>query len=487
MSAEALERPPGRLHRVVLVLLFGSVGSVLLILAALARPVVGATLFIALGVPLVALLSGNVRLLFLLGLMFVVPLDLSKQFAPHPHFGGEYALRIEASDLFLGGLYLFWLHDVYVGRLRSVRIPGIALIWLALTLLGFATITVSAFPPVVVYEGVRMLKMFALVFYLANAVVRPRQVEYIVLALLLGALVQILYGYLQYAGISLHLYHLGELQVAITERFGLGSTSRVGAMLGHPNIFAAYLVMICSLAFAMIFVRATPLLRLFYLTVALLGSGALILTLARAGWLSLAVSLSVLAAITTLHPRLRGRAPVLRAVAVLALLTIFAIGSGHMIMKFTQADPGGWPARKAFLQMAWEMIKAHPITGVGLNTYMYVVEDYDFSGIDWGDSLSAVHNIFMLYWSETGTFGLLLFIAMMTAILVTAFRNLRCRNDYMFLTSVGILAGVCGLLTQGQFDFNFRLTPVHRLFFVLVGLLCAIAYWRRNEDRESHD
>jgi len=343
-------------------------------------------------VPLPAILTGNIRMGFLAGLMFIAPLELDKQFAAHPHFAGEYALRIEATDLFLIGLYACWLHELYWGKLREIGVSPLLVLWLLLTLWGLASVTVSVFPTVVVYEVIRMLKMAAIVFLLSNVLVRPKQFEVVALALLAGALAQALYGLGQYFfGLAI-AQKFGELAVPVEERLGLGSASRVGAMLGHPNIFAAYLVQTCAIAFALVFAHTTPGKKTLYLATALLGTGALILTLARAGWLSLAVALGVLGAIVTVHPRLRTRGVYLRIGLVAALVFIGLIGSGHMLTKITKADPGGWPARMAFMGMAFEMIKAHPVTGIGLNTYMYVVEDYDFTGIDWGGALSAVRN-----------------------------------------------------------------------------------------------
>lgn len=478
MGVAANSRSQSILTQFVIVSLFSAVTVVFLFLFAVARPVVGATLLVALMVPLATLLSGNARLFFLIGLVLTVPLDLSKQFNPMPHFGGEIALRIEAVDLFLIGLYVFWLHDLYWGKPGRFRMPSILVCWLMLAVIGWASILISPVPTVVVYEGVRMLKMLALAFLLANVIVRRQQVEYVVLALMAGGLIQILYAYAQYfLGFSIGLQHLGELEVPISEQLGLGSTSRIGAMIGHPNIFAAYLVLVCSLAFALMFSQCAPWKKALYVAVALGGTGALVLTLARAGWLGLAVSLLVIGAVTCLHPRLRDRNVMLRVFVIVSLLVICLAGSGYMIRKITMADAGGWPARVAFMNMGLEMIKTHPVTGVGLNTYMYVVEEYDFSGIDWGDSLSAAHNIFILVWAEQGTLGLILFASMIVLVLKTAVRNLACRDNFLLLTSLGVLGGLCGVIVQGQLDFNFKMTSIQRVFFTMTALVIAVRYW----------
>ena len=68
--------------------------------------------------------------------------------------------------------------------------------------------------------------------------------------------------------------------------------------------------------------------------------------------------------------------------------------------------------------IAWEMIKAKPILGFGLNTFTFKAPPYSQYGTPgavmevFGLDLPVVHNIYLITWAEQGTIGLLLFLAM---------------------------------------------------------------------------
>jgi O-antigen ligase len=308
---------------------------------------------------------------------------------------------------------------------------------------------------------------------LANELVRPKQIEYVVAALMASALIQSSYGLMQRVGLNLPLERLGQLQQGITEQIGLQTASRVGAMLGHPNMLAAYLVLILPLACAVLFGQTHARMKALSLATLLIGSAALVLTLSRAAWVGYAVGLALCIGVSFLHPRLRYKALPLRAIVLIGLAVIGLLFSGAIVSKFTMSNPFSVEARWQWLRTAWQMIKANPIFGVGLNAYTFFFEDYDTSRIPW-DVKPPVHNIYALTWSEQGILGLLLFAGAILSIMKLGIKNLACKDNFMLSVGLGLWAGLCAVLVQGLADWTLRANPVMRTFWISIGVMMAI-------------
>lgn len=473
---------PARPARPVLVSLglvvgFSFAGGALLVFALNARAIVAATFLGGMAMLLIFYLSGNMRMSCLMGLIFAAPIDLSRKFMPIPHYGGEWALRIEASDLFVAALLVYWFSDFVRGRVKTIRVPNPVVWWGSMIALAVLCLPIIFYRTLASYEIIRMSKMLILAVVLTNEIVRRKQIEYASAALIAGALIQSVYGLMQrLVGLNLPLEKFGQLEQTVTEQLGIQTASRVGAMLGHPNMLAGYLIMILPLAFMMLFGKATPRYKALCLVTLLLGSATLVFTLSRAAWLGYAAGLVLCMSVTFLHPRMRYRALTLRVVVVVALAMVVLMLSGPIIEKFTLSNRSSIDARLEWLRIAWRMIRANMVTGVGLNAYTFVFDEYDPSGIPWGDMRPPVHNIYALIWCEQGIIGLLLFTAIMLSIAKLGMQNLRTRDDFLLPLSVGLWAGQCAVLVQGLADWTLRVNPVMRTFWTSVALMGAIYF-----------
>ncbi|MBI4557996.1 MAG: O-antigen ligase family protein [Candidatus Hydrogenedentes bacterium] len=466
----------------LLVVSFGIVGAAALVYSFIAQKVIGISLLVGVLIPILALISGNPRMFFLVGFVLACPLDLSKYFRSYPHFGGEWALRIEAADPFLAVLLAFLLKDLFSHKLKEIRIPGIAMCWLLLLIMGVGSYYITVFRTLVGYEVIRMTKMLILYLYIVNHVLRRKQIEYVAATIVLAALIQVLYGITQYFGISLGLERLGESSQMTTEVLGLRTTSRVGAMLGHPNMFASYLVMVLPLAFAMLFARISPMYKGLCLSTLLLGVVTLILTLSRGGWIGFLCAVMALLVLSFFHPTLRKQAVAVRLFVLASLPIIVLALSGPIVKKFTLSDPASVFSRMELMRIAYRMIRQNLWTGVGLNSFTYVLPEYDFSGIVWGEMDPPVHNVYLLVGAEQGIFGLLLFLLMCFLIVYTGMKNLKCTDDLLLTVNIGILAGISGVLVQWMADWTLRVNAVQREFFLLVAMLTVIHYWNVSQE-----
>ncbi|MEW6618024.1 MAG: O-antigen ligase family protein [bacterium] len=400
----------------------------------------------------------------------------------YPHFGGEWALRIEVTDLFLVILYAYLIKD-FITRRLSIQIPAVAIFWLLLIILGLGSIIFSPYRTMAAYEIISMTKMLLLFIYLVNYGKTRNQIKLVVAALMIGVFLQIIYGLMQhFCGLNLPLQRLGQSPEMVTEELGMRTASRVGAMLGHPNIFAGYLVMLLPLAFILIFVRISIWYKALCIAILVFGEMALILTLSRGGWISFATSVMV---ILFLRPAV-GRQRIITLIFILgSALVIGLLFSGTIIQKFILSDPASISSRVECMYIAWRMIQSNFWWGTGLNSFTFVMSDYDYSGIQWGKMDPPVHNIYLLIFAEQGIFGILLFLSICFMVIRVGISNLKGKDNLLNAINLGSLAGFIAILVQGVGDWNLRINTTVRVFWTLAAMIFAIHFWNQKQESDK--
>jgi hypothetical protein len=124
--------------------------------------------------------------------------------------------------------------------------------------------------------------------------------------------------------------------------------------------------------------------------------------------------------------------------------------------------------RVQYLRMAVDMIKEHPLLGVGYNNFQ-LYEDPIQPGYPGHIFYSKVHNIYLLIASEMGLIGGALFLLFIFSVLRKSWQG-KDSPERAFLLSV-----FCGLLFIGACDFYLVHTPHGRiLFFGFAALLYSV-------------
>ncbi len=434
-----------------------------------------------------AYLSGNPRLVLLVGLAMVLPLDLSKRFMTQAHFGGEIAIRIEAADLFVAGLLLIWFADVVRGRVQTLHVPTVLIAWGLFITLCVALLPMWLYRTLAAYEIIRMIKLFGLALVMVNVIRSKNLLVWFVMALFAGALLQSIYGLAQqFLNFQLPLEAFGQLEQGVTERLGISTASRVGGMLGHPNFMGAYLIMILAIAYAVLYGDADYPQKVAASMTMIFGLPALVLTLSRAAWLGFALGAFVITATSLAHPRLRYKQLTLRLLTIAGMGGMGILLSGRIIEKFTMSASSSVEARVIWMQIAWEMIKDNPIYGVGLNAFTYFFNAYDETVIPWGDMPPPVHNIYLLTWAEEGTIGFIAFLLLQAAFIYFGIKNMRTSDSHLLTINMGVLGGAMALMVQGMADYTFRGNPVMRTFIALIALLAVMDCLIETEEKKPN-
>jgi O-antigen ligase len=195
---------------------------------------------------------------------------------------------------------------------------------------------------------------------------------------------------------------------------------RLAGTLGDPNELATLLVAGMVLATMFIFDRGTS----FAIRLVALGAGsvlllALLFTVSRGGLVALTTAL-VASVIVARRYRVQA---IVAAVTVGAAALVFflAFASPAASERITAADGG--EERIDVWTVAWRMVDANPVTGVGAGSFRhesihYLVEPGTIRFDELIDQRSVTHNAYLEVLTGTGFVGLALYITIITACLV---------------------------------------------------------------------
>jgi O-antigen ligase len=193
---------------------------------------------------------------------------------------------------------------------------------------------------------------------------------------------------------------------------------------------------------------------------------ALAVTLGRSAWIGTVAAVAVL--LMMRNWRLLGLLPVL--VAVLFLISPQTV-SNRARSIFDVNDPTNRD-RIAMLDMGTQIIKDHPLVGVGPNMVPRVYDRYRPVY-----AVNAVnphlHNVPVQIAAERGLPALAIWLAFVAA-LVTGLLRLRARPEAR-VTAAAALAVVTAMATAGLFEYNFGDSEFLMLFLVIVTLPFAAA------------
>jgi O-antigen ligase len=256
----------------------------------------------------------------------------------------------------------------------------------------------------------------------------------------------------------------------------------IQSVLGDPNDLSLVLLFPLSFA-ASLFVRRTSWTSaLFGLVATGAIVAAIIATQSRGGLLGLVAVFGVYGA------RMIKSKALLIAMGVVAVMALFAAAGISDRSSGGAAEEGideSSMGRVYAWGAAWRMALTHPLNGVGLDNF---VSNYFAYSAHWDGHNHAVHSTWFGVLGETGFPGILVFIAMVIAIVISTFvalRKLEATQAPMPARAMGhaVLAGIGGFCVSGTFLTQGFTWPV----YVLLALGAAAANFADREDRDSQD
>lgn len=294
-------------------------------------------------------------------------------------------------------------------------------------------------------------------------------------------------------GLAVSLLGIAEYHGFTT--LNIPSTGRPSATFAFRNLAGAYLATGVPLAFLAYPLGKTRLQK----SLGVLGGGAMLLfllyTRARASWVGLAAG-GLCAACLWMwipgRPSPRSifisllRSPVSAAVVLAVILGFLPddLGESHT-QRFDEkkssvstalasiVKPGGDRGRFGLWDGTLDMIADHPVAGVGLGNWEYVYPRYDRGRqIRAASSPHRPHNDILWIWSETGTVGLIAYLALLLALgrrAILALRHTHEGPDVAVVLSA--VASMIAYLGVGMFSFPFERVPPEFHFWLGATLL----------------
>jgi O-antigen ligase len=334
----------------------------------------------------------------------------------------------------------------------------------ALVVLGVVSLTWAEQTGRAVTELRTMIAEPALFYLIVRTTARDRQILLrLVDALLIAGVVV--------AGIGLYQFVRGEAVITAEE-----GARRLASVYGSPNNVGLFLGRCIPFLLAFVLIRVDSLRRV------LAGIGLIVMLAAvllsqSAGALLIGVPVAA-AAVLLLALGRRGLIAVAGLVVVGGAGLAVALRSARFarILDFSE---GTNFFRLRVWQSAVEMILDHPITGIGLDQFLYFYRGRYMLPDAWQEpNLSHPHNFLLDFWLRLGILGLLVFVWVQAAFwrqAVRLYKAVRIENglaggSLTFALVVGMIGSMVNLLAHGLVDNSVFVNDLAYVFMFLLAL-----------------
>ncbi len=215
-----------------------------------------------------------------------------------------------------------------------------------------------------------------------------------------------------------------------------------------------------------------------------LGFLCLLLSLTRSAWIGYGIGTVLVLGWTVRHGGLpRSRWLALASVVVIGIAVAYAPVRDRLDENHHRAAEERWKLN--FVNI--EMIKAHPLVGVGLNTAYDVKNSYIPSFFTEDDWVYIAHNQFLLIAAETGIVGFAGFVWVLWIALKSAYAAARAPDPAVGETGVVILAYLLAMTWGMTLDFYGGMQVYTILWFILgcaAGLQVLVEREKQQSTRE---
>lgn len=424
------------------------------------------------------LLHIPMKYVFLAAVVFDIPFAYDIYFGWNPDFGSQGTIagfNISITTIAIAGLYAIWFteallkpKDKSIARfhLPAAGIP--LLIYVSIATLSIVNASEAWFT---VYEVNLLLQMFLLFIYIATNIRTREDVIALLTIMLIIFSIEGLYLFWQRFGPTRQFYFLYNDPTSVY-------TYRVTGHFGSPNVAGAYFSFGTVISLVVILMPLKLKYKLLGAFSFAISAFALFLTLSRGGWLAAAIGIVVILIFLIKRGWLSIQIPALIAVAILVISLLFP---DLILKRIFGSDGGAAEGRNPLNEIAVDIASDHLFLGIGANNFAYVMPEYiraEFSQT-W---LYTVHNKYLLVWSETGTFGLMAFVAFLIVSVVQGWRVWLVSHRFYSTLGIALLGAICGHAFHLSVDiFNDR--PMVQMLWLVSGLIMALFAMTREKSK----
>ena len=404
-------------------------------------------------------------------LIVCLPISVDLTIDHSGHVGGAAGIMISAFDMVLLLLYLLWFAELSSKNKRNVRFfPEISIPTILLILVACLSMLRAEHPLLSLYELIEIIKMYLAFFYLANNIRTKKEVEFIAVILIACLLFEGFLGWAQ---------HRTDTPLFPTALGGPKFVdSRVKGTWVSYNDFAWCLTFFIPLSFSLIGSQIKLTSKIICFCALVLGTGSLLWTNSRAGWISLGIAWFFVGVLV--FSKIKVKKVIVNTAIVLILAIILAIPLyprlyGKIYGRFAGQDGGSAISRFPQFEVAYNIIKDNPILGIGLNNYSKVMWGYDTTEEGLGEfTIYPVHNIFMHLAAEIGIFGAAMFFVLILVIFYTGLNYIIIGEGFTVYMIIGLLAGILAFLSHGLYDTASIGSKMFMFFWCFAGIIFGI-------------
>lgn len=419
------------------------------------------------------------REFFLCLLVFSVPFWIGMHIDYHktPFGRSTFGFPIHSSFIPLAALYLIWATRRVFWKIPAPISTRGLLPLAGLLGAGAISVLVAGEPLFAVFDLFALATSILIFIYAASEIRELKDLRLVIMLLAGTATLQAILALAQHlTGSALGLDFFGATKT-LYGFTGLETLTRVGGLVGHPNQLALFFDLVLPLSVSLLFLPMRAGIKFLLLATVFLEVLALGVTYSRGGIVS-----SILAIVIILLFHWSKRIGLVRAIcailfaAVLSLVVLITVPNPleKGLLRTEETAYGRVP----LVIVALNVIRHHPIFGVGLNNFVYAARQYDNTPEQlisaWN---SPVHNLFLFIAGELGVVGLTFFLIFVISALTALLPALRSPDPFFLCVGVGLLAGLLAFFAHAQVDYS--IWTQNRLLWFLLGLAVSVGRMAR--------
>ncbi len=412
----------------------------------------------------VLILSGDIRKSFLALILFDIPFQLDIYIGHRSdmqELGIQSGWNFSITTVALIVLYTLWVLESLSERhsnsnknrlFYNFRPLAVYIVFCLLSII------VAQDKQLALYKNFLLLQQFLLFIYIIGTVKSRDDIKFILGMLLVGVILE--------GTIVILLRNIGHTIKFAGLKARVDNGLRIGGTIGGPNTAGAYFSLLLVPALSMMIANAGKIYKWLGILAFSLGTVAIILTFSRGGWIAFFISGVVFIFFSWSRGWLSYKIPVV-IIVVSILLALFLYEP--LIGRIFGDDRGAALSRIPLMKLAFRIIEAKPILGVGVNNFAVIMEDYisrDLMGI-W---LYTVHNKYLLVWAETGVGGLLAFLWFLGSSIRNGWRCWLSQDPFLAPAGLALAAAFIGHMVHMNFDTFQNRAPIQILW-----ICCALS------------
>lgn len=246
---------------------------------------------------------------------------------------------------------------------------------------------------------------------------------------------------------------------------------RLAGVYGSPNNLGLFLGRCIPFALAFVLADIDKQRRL--LAGGMLISMGIAIALSQSvGALFIGVPMSIIAVLALTY-RKRAILPIIGLI-IIGVIAVALLSQQPRFSRAFDFTEGTNFYRLRVWESSLQMIADHPLTGLGLDQFLYEYRGEYIIPDAWEEpNLSHPHNIFLDFWIRLGVLGVGLIIIILIVFWrknQQTYQNLRDKNPLQFAISIGIIGCMVDILTHGLVDNSMFVYDLAYIFMFLLAL-----------------